>query len=61
MRHFWKRNQTILKVHINFLFPAKTLLVQIDDKVKSEGLIGAALVGGLAVAAGLLVSLLRRK
>lgn len=40
---------------------AKDLMKQIDNKVRSEGAIGFAIAGGLALGVGLLVGLMKRK
>jgi ElaB/YqjD/DUF883 family membrane-anchored ribosome-binding protein len=42
------------------IYLAKTLLAQIDDKVKSEGMIGVAIAGGAAIVVGLIIGLLRK-
>lgn len=52
-------NDLLLDLEVNNL-QAQSLRSLIDDKVAKEGLMGVAIVGGLAVAAGVVGSLLVR-
>lgn len=52
-------NELLLDLEVNNL-QAQSLRGLIDDKVAKEGLVGVAIVGGLAVAAGVVGSLLFR-
>lgn len=52
-------NDLLLDLEVNNL-QAQSLRTLIDDKVAKEGIMGVAIVGGLAVAAGVVGSLLVR-